>query len=89
MSNMTLEEIDRELKECESHNTKLAERKQVYAENLKREFGVDSTEELKTTLAEVEKQLAEKNAEYEKALNEAESLLRAAKNPSSAEGASC
>ena len=75
---MTLEQIDTKLKEAESHNTKLTERKQVYAEGLKREFGVDDTAALKTLLAEAETQLAEKNTVYEKTLAEAETLLRKA-----------
>ena len=72
---MTLEQIDAKLKEAETFNTQLAERKRVYAERIKKDFGANSTEELKAMLAQVEEQLKEKNAEYTAALAEAETLL--------------
>lgn len=75
---MTLDQIDTKLREAESHNTKLTERKQMYAERLKKEFGVESVDELRTMLANTEKQLGEKNSEYENLLAQAEAMLKAA-----------
>ena len=75
---MTLEQIDAKLKEADQHNAQLATRKQVWAEGVQKEFGVTTSAELKTMLADVESQLAAKNAEYDKACAEAEELLRKA-----------
>lgn len=75
---MTLVQIDAKLKECEQYNTQLAARKAMYAERLKKEFGVTTSAELKTLLAEVESQLAVKEREYNEALTKAEELLRKA-----------
>lgn len=73
---MTLEQIDAKLKEAETFNTQLAARKQMYADRIKKDFGADSTEDLKAMLVQVEAQLAEKTAEYTAALVEAETLLK-------------
>lgn len=75
---MTLQEIDSKIKECETYNATLTTRKQVWAEGVKKEFGVETSAELKTMLADVEGQLAAKNKEYDAALAEAEELLKAA-----------
>ena len=75
---MTLAQIDAKLKEVETHNAALTMRKQVWAEGVKKEFGVETSAELKTMLADVEAQLAVKNKEYDAALAEAERLLREA-----------
>lgn len=75
---MTLQQIDQKIKECETYNATLTTRKQVWAEGIKKEFGVETAEELKTMLAEVEGQLAAKNKEYEAAVAEAEELLKKA-----------
>lgn len=75
---MTLAQIDAKLKECEQHNTQLAARKAMYAERLKKEFGVETTEELRKLLEQAEEQLAAKEREYQAALAEAEELLRKA-----------
>ena len=75
---MTLAQIDAKLREIETHNATLTTRKQVWAEGIKKEFGVETSAELKTMLAEVEWQLAAKNKEYEAALAEAEELLKKA-----------
>ena len=75
---MTLGQIDAKLKEVETHNATLTTRKQVWAEGVKKEFGVETSAELKTMLAEVEGQLAAKNKEYEASVAEAERLLKAA-----------
>jgi hypothetical protein len=50
----------------------------VWAEGVKKEFGVETSAELKAMLADVEGQLAAKNKEYEAAVAEAERLLKAA-----------
>lgn len=75
---MTLGQIDAKLKEVETYNATLTTRKQVWAEGVKKEFGVETSAELKTMLADVEGQLAEKNKEYDAAVAEAEALLRKA-----------
>ena len=75
---MTLAQIDAKLKEVETHNATLTTRKQVWAEGIKKEFGVETSAELKTMLADVESQLADKNKEADAALAEAERLLREA-----------
>ena len=75
---MTLAQIDAKLKEVETHNATLTTRKQVWAEGVKKEFGVETSAELKAMLADVEGQLAEKNKEYDAAVAEAEALLRKA-----------
>jgi len=75
---MTLAQIDAKLKEVETHNATLTTRKQVWAEGIKKEFGVETSAELKAMLADVEGQLAEKNKEYDAAVAEAERLLKAA-----------
>lgn len=75
---MKLQEIEAKLKECEEHNTKLAERQSVYQESLEREFGVKTTDQLKQLLATTEAELEEKNAEYEKLVATAEQLLKEA-----------
>jgi len=75
---MTLGQIDAKLKEVETYNAALTTRKQVWAEGVKKEFGVETSAELKTMLADVEAQLAVKNKEYDAALAEAETLLKAA-----------
>jgi hypothetical protein len=74
----TLAQIDAKLKECDNHNTQLAARKAMYAERIKKEFGADSVDDLKTMLTQVEAQLDDKNKEYAGALAEAETLLRKA-----------
>ena len=75
---MTLQQIDQKIKACETYNATLTTRKQVWAEGIKKEFGVETSAELKAMLAEVEGQLAEKNKEYDAAVAEAERLLKAA-----------
>ncbi len=75
---MTLGQIDAKLKEVETHNATLTTRKQMWAEGVKKEFGVETSAELKTMLADVEGQLAAKNKEYEDAVAEAERLLKTA-----------
>lgn len=75
---MTLGEIDAQLKEVETYNATLTTRKQVWAEGVKREFGVETSAELRAMLADVEGQLAAKNKEYDAAVAEAERLLKAA-----------
>ena len=75
---MTLAQIDAKLKEVETHNATLTTRKQVWAEGVKREFGVETSTELRAMLTDVEAQLAEKNKEYDAAIAEAEALLKAA-----------
>lgn len=75
---MTLQQIDAKLKEVEGYNANLTTRKEVWKEGIKKEFGVETSEELKTMLADVEGQLAEKNKEYDAAVAEAERLLKAA-----------
>lgn len=75
---MTLQQIDAKIRECETYNAALTTRKQVWAEGVKKEFGVETSAELKTMLADVEAQLAVKNKEYDAALAEAERLLREA-----------
>jgi hypothetical protein len=75
---MTLAQIDAKLKEVETYNATLTTRKQVWAEGVKKEFGVETSAELKTMLAEVEGQLVAKNKEYDAAVAEAERLLREA-----------
>ena len=75
---MTLGQFDAKLKEVETHNATLTTRKQVWAEGVKKEFGVETSAELKTMLADVEGQLAAKNKEYEEKVGEAERLLKAA-----------
>ena len=75
---MTLQQIDAKLKEVETYNANLTTRKQVWAEGVKKEFGVETSAELKTMLTDVEGQLAEKNKEYDAAVAEAEALLRKA-----------
>ena len=72
---ITLIEIDTKLKDADIHNTKLTERKNVYAEKLMKEFGVTDVDGLKVMLETTEASLAEKNTEYEEALAEAEALL--------------
>ena len=72
---ITLVEIDTKLKDADTHNTKLTERKNVYAEKLMKEFGVTDVDGLKAMLETTESSLAEKNTEYEAALAEAEALL--------------
>ena len=83
---MTLAQIDAKLKEVENHNTTLTTRKQVWAEGIKKEFGVETSAELKAMLADVEGQLVEKNKEYDAAVAEAERLLNAAMDPSASNG---
>ena len=75
---MTLGQIDAKLKEVETHNATLTTRKQVWAEGVKKEFGVETSSELKAMLADVEGQLVEKNKEYDASVAEAERLLKAA-----------
>ena len=75
---MTLQQIDAKLREADQHNAQLATRRQVWAEGVQKEFGVSTSAELKTMLADVEGQLAVKNAEYDKACAEAEELLKKA-----------
>lgn len=75
---MTLQQIDAKLKEVETYNANLTTRKEVWKEGIKKEFGVETSDELKTMLADVEGQLAEKNKEYDVAVAEAERLLKAA-----------
>jgi len=75
---MTLGQIDARLKEVETYNANLTTRKQVWAEGVKKEFGVETSAELKSMLTDVEGQLAEKNKEYDAAVAEAEALLRKA-----------
>lgn len=75
---MTLGQIDAKLKEVETYNATLTTRKQVWAEGVKREFGVETSTELKSMLTDVEAQLVEKNKEYDAAIAEAEALLKAA-----------
>jgi len=72
---ITLVEIDTKLKDADTHNTKLTERKNVYAEKLMKEFGVKDVEGLKVMLETTKTSRAEKNIEYEAALGEAEALL--------------
>ena len=83
---MTLAQIDAKLREVETHNATLTTRKQVWAEGIKKEFGVETSAELKAMLADVERQLAEKNKEYDAAVAEAERLLKAAMNPGTVTG---
>lgn len=83
---MTLAQIDAKLREIETHNATLTTRKQVWAEGIKKEFGVETSAELKAMLADVERQLAEKNKEYDAAVAEAERLLNAAMNPGTVKG---
>lgn len=83
---MTLAQIDAKLKEVETHNATLTTRKQVWAEGIKKEFGVETSAELRAMLADVERQLAEKNKEYDAAVAEAERLLEAAMNPAASKG---
>ena len=73
---LTLQQIDQKVKEIETANATLTTRKQVWAEGVKKEFGVETSAELKTMLADVEGQLAAKNKEYDAAVAEAEALLR-------------
>lgn len=73
---MTLEQINAKLKEAEEHNTRLAERKRVYAERIKAEFGADSTDALRAMREQVAAELSRKEAEFEAARAEAERLLR-------------
>lgn len=75
---MTLEQIDAKLKECDNYNTQLAARKAMFAERIKKEFGANSTDELKALLAQLDAQLDDKNTEYTAAVTEAETLLKAA-----------
>jgi len=75
---MTLEQIDQKLKEADQFNATLTTRKQVWAEGVKKEFGVETSAELRSMLTECEKQLAAKNEEYTAATAEAERLLKAA-----------
>ena len=75
---MTLAQIDAKLKEVETHNATLTTRKQVWAEGVKKEFGVETSAELKAMLVDVDRQLAEKYKEYNAAVAEAERLLKAA-----------
>lgn len=75
---MTLEQIDQKLKEADQFNATLKTRKEVYAEGIKKEFGVSTSAELRTMLTECEAQLAKKNEEYMTAVAEAERLLKAA-----------
>ena len=75
---MTLAQIDAQLNEVETHNATLTTRKQVWAEGVKKECGVETSAELKAMLAEVGGQLAAKNKEYDAAVAEAERLLKAA-----------
>lgn len=75
---MTLQQIDAKLKEVETYNAQLTTRKQVWAEGVKKEFGVETSAELRTMLADVETQLKAKNEEYTAAVAEAEELLRKA-----------
>ncbi len=75
---MSLDQIDAKLKEAETYNATLAARRQMYAEGIKKEFGVGTSSELRTMLEECEKQLAQKNEEYNAAVAEAERLLKAA-----------
>jgi len=75
---MTLGQIDARLKEVETYNANLTTRKQVWAEGVKKEFGVETSAELKSMQADVEGQLVEKNKEYDAAVAEAERLLKAA-----------
>ena len=75
---MTLQQIDQKLKEIDTYNATLTTRKQVWAEGVKKEFGVETSAELKAMLADVEGQLAAKNKEYDAAVAEAERLLKAA-----------
>jgi len=72
---MTLDQIDTSLKDADTHNTKLTERKNVYAEKLMKEFNVKDVEGLKVMLETTKTSRAEKNTEYEAALGEAEALL--------------
>ena len=58
----------------------------MWAEGIKKEFGVETSAELKAMLADVERQLAEKNKEYDAAVAEAERLLKAAMNPGTVTG---
>ena len=60
-----------------NHNAALTT-KQLWAEGVKKEFGGETSAELKAMLADVERQLAEKNKEYDAAVAEAERLLKAA-----------
>lgn len=78
---MTLQQIDAKLREADQHNAQLATRRQVWAEGVQKEFGVSTSAELKTMLADVEGQLTVKNAEYDKACAEAEELLKKAGVP--------
>ena len=75
---LTLQQIDQKVKEIETANATLTTRKQVWSEGVKKEFGVETSAELKTMLTDVEGQLAEKNKEYDAAVAEAERLLKAA-----------
>ncbi len=75
---MNLEQIEAKLKECEQHNTKLAERREVYAERLHKTFGVKTSDELKVMLADAEKELSKKNAEYDAAMDKLAALMKEA-----------
>jgi len=75
---MPLEQIDAKLKEADQYNANLKTRKEVYAESIKKEFGVETSAELRTMLTDCEAQLAAKNEEYNAATAEAERLLKAA-----------
>ena len=75
---MTLQQIDAKLKEVETFNANLTTRKEVWKEGVKKEFGVETSAELRGMLTDVEGQLAAKNKEYEEKVGEAERLLKAA-----------
>lgn len=75
---MTLEQFDAAIRKGEDHNTRVLTERKLYADRLRSEFGVGSTEELAKMLADGRAQLAEKEAEYAKEMAEGEAELRKA-----------
>ena len=75
---MTLQQIEAKLKEAENHNTQLTARRTMYAERIQKEFKASSVAELEKMMADVDEQLGQKNAEYQAALDAAETEMKKA-----------
>ena len=73
---MTLDQIERKLKEAEAHNAQVRTRKEMYQERLKKEFQVDSVEELQAIADHIQEQLATLEPRYRQAMCDIETKMK-------------
>ena len=73
---MTLDQLNAKIREIENRNTELATRKQMYKDTLKKEFNVETSDELRKILAQVEKERDAAKAQFEAGMKEVEEMLK-------------